>query len=801
MIGLLLIAAVYVCILVVQRQQELKETTRYNVVWPTSQANTEFARLEQRISALVGPPAVIDKDEIELRLDIVINRYRVLQSRDVQDFVRSDPVNGDILSELGAVVGQARALIEQIEQPGVPEKLMGLLQPVGGKLARLAAAANQWDSERVTDGQHQLIRLYWLFSGMAAALAFCGVVLILILNVQNRWLRTAHVQLQSLTGDLQAATVELGNANRAVKQANTELVAQNAALIDRDHALRTQNQRFDAALNNMSQALCMVDSDQRLIVCNERFLALFDLDPHLARPGTSLSDIARSAGARGGAAVPALAQIVGQPLPPVAAGASQYHRELGDGRTLAVSYQPMGSEGWVATYEDITERRRAEARIAHMAHHDSLTDLPNRLLFQHTIEAAMARLHQRQQPFAVLCLDLDRFKSVNDTLGHAVGDALLKAVADRLRASLREGDMVARLGGDEFAVLQLDADQPRSADNLAKRITELVGRPYDLDGHRVLVSTSIGVAVAPGDGTSSEALLRNADIALYRVKSEGRNGFRFFEREMDVQLQARFQLEEDLRTALDAGQFRLYFQPLVDVATGRISGCEALLRWRHPERGMVAPVDFIRVTEETGLIIPLGEWVLEEACRQAASWPVAIPVAVNLSPVQFTDRHLVEAVQGALQRSGLPPARLELEITESVLLREDDSTLAMLHELRRLGVAVALDDFGTGYSSLSYLRSFPFDNIKVDQVFVRDIAERADCQAIVKSVISLGRSLGMTTTAEGVETEEQVSYLQSMGCDQAQGYFYSRPLPPEALATLLAENRPLRAPAARSAAG
>jgi len=434
---------------------------------------------------------------------------------------------------------------------------------------------------------------------------------------------------------------------------------------------------------------------------------------------------------------------------------------------------------------DVTERKRAEARIAHMAHHDALTDLPNRVLFNERLGDALGQMGRGNDSLAVLCLDLDQFKSVNDTLGHPIGDKLLKTVAQRLTRCVGGGDMVARLGGDEFAVTVPALASPRAAETLASTIVDVLSQPYDVDGHEVVVGASVGIAVAPADGNTPEVLLRNADIALYRAKSDGRGRFHFFEPELDKRIQMRRMLELDLRKAYATGEFELYYQPLVSLATGQVSGFEALLRWRHPERGMISPVEFIPLAEEIGLIVPLGEWVLRKACADAAAWPVPVKVAVNLSPNQFKSRNLVGAVVGALAQSRLTPQRLELEITESVLLGETEANLATLHQLRGLGVHISLDDFGTGYSSLSYLRTFPFDKIKIDQSFVRELAQRLDCAAIVRAVAGLGTSLGIATTAEGVETVEQLERLRAEGCTEVQGYLFSPPRPVEELMPLL----------------
>jgi diguanylate cyclase (GGDEF)-like protein len=447
----------------------------------------------------------------------------------------------------------------------------------------------------------------------------------------------------------------------------------------------------------------------------------------------------------------------------------------------------MSNGGWVITHEDITERRKAEAKISHMALHDALTNLPNRIFFHEQMKNRLAHL-SRDQKFAVLYLDLDRFKTVNDTLGHHYGDKLLRQVAERMSGCLREGDSIARLGGDEFAILQGSVKQPNDAITLASRLIEIAGAPFDLDGHQVVIGVSIGIAIAPTDATDADQLLKNADMALYRAKADGRGAYRFFEAEMDALMQARRALELDLRKALVNGEFELYYQPLVNLKMEDISGFEALIRWNHPARGLVAPLEFIPMAEETALIVPIGEWVLRQACAEAMKWPDHITIAVNLSPAQFKMRNLAQMVMSALAQSGLAASRLELEITESVLLMDNESTLETLHQLRNLGVRISMDDFGTGYSSLSYLRSFPFDKIKIDRSFIHDLATNADSKAIIRAVTGLGSSLGITTTGEGVETHEELEYLKREGCTEAQGYFFSKPKPAREVLKLLSRH-------------
>src|SRR4051794_16629582 len=456
---------------------------------------------------------------------------------------------------------------------------------------------------------------------------------------------------------------------------------------------------------------------------------------------------------------------------------------LGDGMRLVVG-----------VITDVTRYREAEAHIRHLAQHDHLTGLANRALFRERLGRALAAARRGGGPVAVLCLDLDRFKPVNDTLGHPGGDALLRAVAARLLACVREGDTAARLGGDEFAVLQAGAGQPEAAGALARRLVEALSAPYEVLGHQIVVGASVGVALAPGDGRDPDELLKRADMALCRAKADGRGTFRSFEPGMDARLQARRLLELDLRKALAAGELELHYQPLVDLRTGAVSALEALLRWRHPARGLVPPGEFVPLAEEIGLIVPVGGWVLRRACADAAGWPGGVRVAVNLSAAQFRGRELVAAVVGALAAAGLAPARLELEITETVLLRDGEATLATLRELRALGVRIAMDDFGTGYSSLGYLRSFPFDKIKIDRCFVRDLGASADCEAIVRAVTGLGGSLGIATTAEGVETEEQLERLRPEGCDEAQGFHLGRPMPAAEVVAFLSAHDAGRTP-------
>src|SRR5450759_5376887 len=561
-------------------------------------------------------------------------------------------------------------------------------------------------------------------------------------------------------------------------------------LHDVQRSLAVQNERLDAALNNMSQGLVMFDSSARLVVCNKRYLDMFGLSSETVKPGCTIREVLDQRVATGGFRADYVEAYRADLLAAVAHGATfSKITKVPDGRVISIVNQPTTDGGWVATHEDITARLLAEEKIKHLAHYDALTDLPNRVTFYERMETALSR--QRRSEFvAVLSLDLDRFKSVNDTLGHPVGDLLLQAAADRMRSCVRSEDLVARLGGDEFAIVQGSSTQSSDVSALATRLIEAVGAPYDLDGHQVIVGTSVGSAVAPTDGNKPDQLMKNADLALYRAKANGGGAFRFFEAEMDARMQARHALELDLRKAIVNGEFELYYQPIIDVKTKQITSCEALLRWHHPERGMVSPVEFIPVAEHTGLIVPLGEWVLRQACAEAVRWPKHVTIAVNLSPAQFKSRNLVPTVVNALAASGLPATRLELEITELVLVQENEGAFAILHQLRDLGIKIAMDDFGTGYSSLGYLRSFPFDKIKIDQSFIQDLPAKQDSVAIVRAVVGLSSSLGITTTAEGVETEEQLATLTAEGCNEFQDFLFSLPKTAADIARLFGELSP-----------
>jgi diguanylate cyclase (GGDEF)-like protein len=555
--------------------------------------------------------------------------------------------------------------------------------------------------------------------------------------------------------------------------------------------------RFDTALNNMPHGLCMFDPNQRLVVSNKRIEEMLHI-PAVPR-GASLRQLLQACVAADTLNAATMERLLSD-LESRLTG--KFDGELAvdteDGRSLSLTFEPMQNGGSVVLIEDVTERKNAEAKIHHLARYDALTGLPNRIFFHDQMEWALATM-KRGHHCAVLFVDLDQFKQVNDTLGHPAGDALLFAVAERLRNIIRESDLVARFGGDEFVVLQTPLRNPEAPANLARRIVEELSNSYDIDGHRVVIGASVGIAVAPRDGAGADVLLKNADMALYRAKSEGRGSWRFFEPEMDVKAQARRSLELDLRQAVATGAFEVYYQPLINLKTGKISTCEALLRWNHPERGMISPVEFIPIAEEMGLIVDIGNWVLRRACLDCAQWPDDVHVAVNLSPIQFRRGNVMRAITEALSDSGLATHRLEIEITESVLLQDTEATRALLLQLREFGVRISLDDFGTGYSSLSYLHLFPLHKVKIDRSFLSGVGANKRSLPLLRNVARLITELGMTVTMEGVETKEQLDLIMSeTSVDEAQGYLFSRPVPVRELVKLLdpASLRELLRPAA-----
>jgi len=590
-----------------------------------------------------------------------------------------------------------------------------------------------------------------------------------------RWFGTRMAVLRSPAGKV-----------TGLEGVNTDITERKQA----EDELNFSNVLMTTAFESSPDGILVVGADRRVLSHNRRFLEQFKLPAEFAAMslGERLQFVAELKDP--GKFTEQLRYLYDHPDE---TGSAEV--EMRDGRVLDRHVASLYDAdrryfGRIWFFRDITERKAAAQKIAALARTDALTGLANRSTFQERLGEAFAATRRGAAPFAVLYLDLDNFKVINDTLGHAAGDAALCSVAARLVANIREIDLAARLGGDEFAVIQIGSQGPEVPAALARRILEVFGAPHEVCGHQFKLGVSIGIAIAD-DHVCEDRLLARADMALYAAKAAGRGIFRFFEPEMEAGLQSRRALELDLRAALGNHEFELFYQPVVELRSGRVGGFEALLRWPHAEHGMIPPAEFIPLAEEIGLIAPLGEWVLHRACFEAAAWPDDVSVAVNLSPVQLGSLDLPQTVAAALARSGLPARRLELEITETALLQQNDATPAVLRELRALGVRIALDDFGTGFSSLSTLRAFPFDRIKIDQSFVRDLSMRADAAAIVSAVAGLAAALGMATTAEGVETAAQLARVRAGGCTEAQGYLFSRPVRPAEVARLLLAAPPM----------
>ena len=592
-------------------------------------------------------------------------------------------------------------------------------------------------------------------------------------------LRALHQQFDVLT-----------RQQKVLAARNAELTRVSVALAASDAQLGATSHELETTLASMDQGLVMIDAGGVVAVCNRRAIELLGLPPGLMalRPPVEsvamLGFLAELLGTNGAAGEHA-ARIAGDGKRPLV-----HERRLPEGRVLEVRCTKLSDDGgWVVTIDDVTTRRHAEQQVVFMARHDALTMLPNRMVFRERIELAVAHA-DRAVTAAVMCLDLDHFKKVNDTLGHPTGDLLLRAVAERLSACVRQVDSVARFGGDEFAVIQVGPERAQDVAILAERIIEALSLPYEIDNHRVNISASIGIAMIPADGSDADTLLKNADIAMYRAKAGGRRIYRFFEPEMDAVLQERHKLELDLRAALENSEFELFYQPLVDLASGQISGFEALTRWHHPTRGLVDAREFILLTEEMGLIAPLGQWALQQACRQATGWPGDVRISVNLSAAQFIHHDLLSCVTKALEDAGLAPNRLELEIAEMSLLRHSDEITGVLDALRDLGVRITIDNFGTGYLSLRHLHGFSIDKIKIDRSFIRDLPRDKDAAAVVRAITTLGASLGLTTVAGGVEQPDQLAQLRDDGCTEAQGFLFGVPKPAGEIPDMLRRYHP-----------
>ncbi len=646
------------------------------------------------------------------------------------------------------------------------------------------------DARRLTASARTLVN--WVAAiGLLACLLIGPLALVLLRRMLQRLERISLAMMRLAENDITIEIEGVGEQDELGSMATAVSVfrAHAGQILDQQRKLQELNRWLDIALNNMTRGLSMFDANERLVVCNATYLRLYDLPDELGAPGIPFDRIMEhrsriSAGlagreAEGNDALDNALRDLTQTF-----DVGRVKQTMKDGRTIEVVIKPLPWGGWVALHEDITEREAAAERVRRLASEDTLTGLANRHQFRERLDDATHRL-TTGSGFALCAIDLDRFKEVNDTWGHPTGDSLLVAVGNRLRDTSRQGDVVARLGGDEFAIIQSGSPDEAAARAFATRILAALHEPFLVNGHKIEIGGSIGIALAPAHGNAASTLMKNADLALYRAKSSTRGTICLFDAEFQNQVQTRRALETDLAHAVERGELALHYQPIVSLKTGRVSGCEALLRWRHPERGMVSPAEFIPLAEQTGLIDGIGAWALAEACRTAAGWPSHMTVAVNLSVAQFAGPSLSSIASEALAASGLAPERLELEVTETLLLGDDPATLAVLHGLRDLGIAISLDDFGTGYSSLSHLRSFPFDKIKIDQSFVRELPQRRNCEAIVGAVARLASSLSMTTVAEGVETTDHLERVAAAGCDAVQGYLFSRPVPASELQAVI----------------
>ena len=759
----LIAGAIYLSTLIMAHEGDRGAAARPQLTWIITQASVDAARLQAAIGLDAVERSAASRAQVQLWTDIVLHRSSLLHEGDTWDFIKSNPEMVATVTAFHAAATAAEPLVASLDVPADRLAMLRSFQQLNRSLARLSSIAFERNTALKSAEVESLNRLHWLFSSVLTMLIVSCLVMVWFLSSDNKLLKSVQANMERLVVELRGA--------------GSKLSAANQTLTERDRELQVHNTHFHAALTNMSQALCMVNSRQELIVCNQRFRDLFGLPADAVEPGRLFGDVTRSIEAAGSFSRSSFEVFCAEQQALIRSQVSgSFSHEDANGRALSVVLQVMPDLGWVATFEEVTERRRAEARISYLAHHDALTGLPNRVTFRERLDLLLARHRSGGFGFTVLCLDLDHFKSVNDTLGHPAGDRLLELVASRLQNCVREDDLIARLGGDEFAVLQ-QSDNAVQAGALAERIIDLLGQPYELHGQRAVISVSIGIAVSAADTVDSDQVFHDADTALYDAKDHGRACYSHFDHYMNAKLLLRRETEMDLREALSLRQIEAYYQPIVDAGSGMHLGFEALLRWRHPRRGMITPGEFIAVAEDLAIIGELGQWVLNRACADAQTWPAPLRVSVNLSPLQFKDTDVAAVVARALALSGLAADRLELEVTESVLLLESETIVATLHEIRHMGVHITLDDFGTGYSSLSYLRSFPFEKVKIDQSFVRLIDSRPDCRTIVNAISSLARELGMRTTAEGVETQSQLDQIRSAGCNEVQGYLYSRPMP------------------------
>ncbi len=737
-----LLAAFYVATSIQRQHRMLGEAVQSTIPISAAQTAVALAQATHMLSAARNEPGSEGVAALRRSLENLKSTVETAVDGDFARFLTLDPRRKDLAVRLRSALDSLHPDAEQLQLPEVINALETNLEALEPEVIGLIAQASAYGANEVTNNQFRLEELY-----QKLEMLFGGLILF----------------------SISVGTMSLVQDNR-LKVVDAELCA--------------QNKRFEAAVNNMSQGLVFFDKEGRLIISNKRLAEQFNLDPALLVAGTHVDDMLRASN-KGPTATPLSDEelIASRQKMAEAGGQSSTIREQADGRVFWVSQQPTDGGGWVITFDDITERRRAEARISYLAMHDAMTDLPNRVQFQDFLDSGIKMQRSAGtsrlpgQGFAVHLVDIDNFKSINDIYGHPVGDAFLSELARRMKSIVRRHDIVARLGGDEFVIMQQHLRGAEDAAKFATRVVSLLSEPVVVEGVTLNCGASIGISLAPEDGMDAKLLLKRADLALYRAKDNGKSTFSFYDASMDHNLESRRLLEQELRQAVGQNQLVVYYQPQLQILSGETTGFEALVRWVHPTRGMVPPLDFIPLAEETGLINAVGEWVLRTACLEASKWPEHLKIAVNISPVQVKCHNFVETVIGALSMSGLAAHRLELEITESIFLQEDERTFSALRELRGIGVKFAIDDFGTGYSSLSSLRRFPFDKLKIDRSFVKDVLTRQDSVQIIHAVIGLGRSLGINTTAEGVEMQAQLDLLRAEGCTEVQGFMFGKPMP------------------------
>jgi diguanylate cyclase (GGDEF)-like protein len=783
---------------IVREQAEAADASlRQQVPELVDQATARVAILERHLADLLIDNGRATPDDVRVAFGEIETIGARLAASTAVDVAAYDPALDGAITDFIAAVRRGAPLLTDLADPDRLDAARRHFQDVAARVDTLRLRGSRYAASFFRATHAAILHRFTYFIVAAFGLIVVVSLLLLTLSRQVLLLNGTNLRALSLARHLTTVREDLEHASRALERSNAELADQNRRLRDNEQILEERNYQFNAALDTMLEGLCMIAADGRLSIVNRRMLSLYRLDPDRVRPGIAMRDLVGDLIDGGRLPARDAETLLRHPDQPAGPGPRTYDLHLDGGATIVeVHEQPLAHGGWLVTHEDVTERRQTHLRIEHLASHDPLTGLPNRTRFNEALAAAVAA---PDRPAAIMLVDLDRFKSVNDLHGHAAGDRLLELIAERLRAVLPPDCLAARLGGDEFAVLIRGHDVRARAEALADRLVRAARRPFDLGIAHVEIGVSAGIAVAPDDGRDARTLQRNADLALYAVKAARLNTFRFFDAEMSACEERRHALETELKTAVAVGGLTLHFQPIVAAGTARIVGAEALLRWTSPSRGAIAADEIIALAEETGLMGPLGDWILREAIATAAAWPEHLSLAVNLSARQFRHSGLIATVLAALDRHGFAASRLQLEVTETVLC-EDDAGAAMA-DLRAHGVRLSLDDFGTGYASLSYLTRFPFDRIKIDKSFVRQAADRPDCRAIIDAVCGLAASLGLDTVAEGIETEAELDIVRAAGCGYGQGYYFGRPMPARDFLALVGGGHPDAVDWRRDAAG